>query len=189
MSGHPGHPLDPPLDPYVALGHGRVYQRAGSVNAVIRGRSMQTIIVLRVFLREIFVLVWLYSRTKTAMSEDFILLPTVAHTDTRPKECRVYRCRQRLVRLYFLPRDAMLAPVYAVVPCPSVRRSSVTSRYCIETTGRIELVFGVGLPSTYPTLCSKEIWLSPKIRVLPSGTLSQTPDLENFATASRSRCQ
>ena len=25
--------------------------------------------------------------------------------------------------------------------------------------------------------------------VLPSGTLSQTPDLENFATSDRSRCQ
>jgi len=46
---------------------------------------MQTIIVLRVFLREIFVLVWLYSRTKTAMSEDFILLPTVAHTSTHDR--------------------------------------------------------------------------------------------------------
>jgi len=32
--------------------------------------------------------------------------------------------------------------------------------------------------------------ISPKIRVLPSGTLSQTPDLENFTTmASRSRSQ
>ena len=28
------------------------------------------------------------------------------------------------------------------------------------------------LPSTRPTLCQKEIWLSPKIRALPSGTLS-----------------
>jgi len=44
------------------------------------------------------------------------------------------------------------------------------------------------LPSTYPTLRYKEIWVSPKIRVLPSGTLSQTSDLENFATVSRSRC-
>ena len=32
------------------------------------------------------------------------------------------------------------------------------------------------LPSTYPALCYKEIWVSPKIRVLSSGTLSQTPD-------------
>jgi len=42
------------------------------------------------------------------------------------------------------------------------------------------------LPSTYPALCEKEILVSLKIRVLPSGTLSQTPDLENFATAYRS---
>ena len=40
-------------------------------------------------------------------------------------------------------------------------------------------------------LSSKEIWVSPKIGVglLLSGTLSQTPDFENFVTACRSRCQ
>ena len=43
--------------------------------------------------------------------------------------------------------------------------------------------------STYFTLWYKEMWVSPKITVLPRGTLSQTLDLENFATASRSRCQ
>jgi len=32
-----------------------------------------------------------------------------------------------------------------------------------------------------PTLCYKEIWVSPKIRVLPSGTVSQTPDLETIS--------
>jgi len=31
-------------------------------------------------------------------------------------------------------------------------------------------------------LCCKKIQVSAKIRVLPSGTFSQTPDLENFAT-------
>ena len=37
----------------------------------------------------------------------------------------------------------------------------------------------------------KEIWVSPKIQVLSSGTLSKsnTPDLENFATASWLHCQ
>ena len=45
------------------------------------------------------------------------------------------------------------------------------------------------LSSTYPTLCCKEIWVSPKITVLSYGTLSQTSDLENFATASCSPCQ
>jgi len=80
--------------------------------------------------------------------------------------------------------------------CPSLRptvrlsvRPSVTSRYCIETTWRIELIVGIGLPSTDPTLCYKEIWVSPKIKVLPYWTLCQTPDLENFTTASQSRRQ
>ena len=42
------------------------------------------------------------------------------------------------------------------------------------------------LLSTYSTLCSKEIYVPTKIPVLPSGTLSQTPDFKNFATAYRS---
>jgi len=75
--------------------------------------------------------------------------------------------------------------VFAIVVCLSVRQSvcrSVTSRYCIETTGRIwARVWHGDFLSHIP--------LSPKIRALPSGTLSQTLDLENFATASRSRCQ
>jgi len=45
------------------------------------------------------------------------------------------------------------------------------------------------LPSTSPALHCKEILISAKIRVLPSGTLSQTLDLENFTTASGSCCQ
>ena len=40
--------------------------------------------------------------------------------------------------------------------------------------------------STHPTLYFKEIRVSPKLMVLPSGTLTQTLDLENFATAYRS---
>jgi len=41
------------------------------------------------------------------------------------------------------------------------------------------------LPSTFPILCYREIQVSPKIKVLPSGTLSQTPVLENFASECR----
>jgi len=40
-------------------------------------------------------------------------------------------------------------------------------------------------PSVYPTLCFTGIPVSSKIRVLPSGTLFKTLDLENFATARR----
>jgi len=45
------------------------------------------------------------------------------------------------------------------------------------------------LPSTHPILCYKEILVPPKLKVLSSGTLSQTLDLENFATASRWCCE
>ena len=43
-------------------------------------------------------------------------------------------------------------------------------------------------PEPYARLSSMG-YLLPKIKTLSSRTLSQTPDLENFATASRSRCQ
>jgi len=79
----------------------------------------------------------------------------------------------------------MLARHIAVVVCPSVRHEPVLYRN--DRTNRAG--FGTELPSTYHTLCYEEIWVSPKIRVLLSGTLFQTPDLENFATASRSSCE
>jgi len=92
----------------------------------------------------------------------------------------------------FLPRDAMLARYLlslSVSVCLSVR-PSVTSRYCIERNGRNPAGFGTEASSHLSyTLRYDEIRVSPKIRVLPSGTLSQTPDFENFATASRSCCQ
>jgi len=37
------------------------------------------------------------------------------------------------------------------------------------------------LPSTYPTLCYMEARVPPKIRVLPPGTLSQTPDFRKLS--------
>jgi len=94
--------------------------------------------------------------------------------------------------LYLFSARYTLLARYRPVLSSCVRLSvcpSATSRYCIGTTGRIELVSAWWLPSTNPTLRCTEIWVSPKIRVFPSGTLSQTPDFENFATTSRSRCQ
>ena len=77
---------------------------------------------------------------------------------------------------------------YAVVACPSVR-PSVTSQYCTGTTGRIELVFGIEASFHLShTVLKRNLGIS-KIRILPSGTLFQTPHSENFATARRSRCQ
>ena len=68
--------------------------------------------------------------------------------------------------LDFYSRDAMLVQYYLhMALCPSVCLS-VTSRYCVETAERIELIFGVGLNATlslsYTVLCSKGIRVSRK---------------------------
>ena len=51
------------------------------------------------------------------------------------------------------------------------------------------LVFGMDASFHLSYSVLWESWASPEIMVLPSGTLCQTPDSENFATASQSRCQ
>jgi len=98
----------------------------------------------------------------------------------------VVEIRCRMV-VKFLPRDAMLAR-YMLSSCfPSVRPSQagIASKPLDESSWFLSRK----IPSTYPTLCCKTSFVSPKIKVPPSGTLPRTPDLENFATASRSRCQ
>ena len=72
--------------------------------------------------------------------------------------------------------EVMLAQ-YILSSCVCLSCLFITRQYCIETTGRIELVLACRLPSTYPTLCFKEIWLLPKIRVLP---LELCPKLRKF---------
>jgi len=84
------------------------------------------------------------------------------------------------VKSYFYQHDAMLAWLLAVVMCLCV---SVTRQYCIEMAAWIELIFACRFPSICATMYFKEIRVPLKIRVLPSGTLSQTLDLENFTTA------
>ena len=84
---------------------------------------------------------------------------------------------------YFYQRDAMLAQVglLAMALCPSVCLSvsvrlsqiGVLSKWLYESSWFLAWE----LPSTHPTLYEKEILVSPKIRILPSGTLSRTPDL------------
>jgi len=93
-----------------------------------------------------------------------------------------------ILTIVFLQHDARLAWCHHVSVHQSIRHM-VISQYCIETTGRIKLLLVWMLPSTYLTLCYKETWVSPKITVLPSWTLSQTMYLENFTTASQSCCQ
>jgi len=80
--------------------------------------------------------------------------------------------------------------VFAVVVCPSVRLSvrhkpALYRNYC---TNRALILARrpSGRTSTYLTLWYKEIPVSPKIRVLSSGTMFQT---QHFATANRSLCQ
>jgi len=76
-------------------------------------------------------------------------------------------------RCSFYPCDAMLAQVVAI----ALR----LCRCSVEADGLIKLVFG--------NTVFKEIQVSTKIRVLTSGILSKTPDLENFSLAYRSsRC-
>jgi len=90
----------------------------------------------------------------------------------------------------FLLRDATEPWYTAMVLCLSVCLSvSVKSRSSTETAERIELILAWELPSTYPTQCYKEIRVSPKIRVLPSGTTSQTLDLIFPRHVDRSHCQ
>jgi len=80
----------------------------------------------------------------------------------------------------------LLSACVGLFVCPSVRLSQAGT-----VSKRLDASSWFSawrFPSTYPTLCCKEIWVSSKIRVLPSGTLSQTPDSENFTTALRHRC-
>jgi len=63
----------------------------------------------------------------------------------------------------------------------------LSTEFPAHTCWTIQLFFFVTEVSFHSVF--KEIWLFPKIMVLPSGTSSQTPDLENFAMASRLRCQ
>jgi len=81
----------------------------------------------------------------------------------------------------FLParRRASAGTSYGLV---SVRPID-TSRSSIETAERIELIFGTDASfGLHPTLCYKEIRVSPKTRVglLLAGTLPQTRDFKIF---------
>jgi len=69
-------------------------------------------------------------------------------TDSRPRTLIVYGFLLPFGRYKF---DNLLSS------CVRLSRPSVTSQFCIETTGRIELVFRIDASSTYSTLCCKEI--------------------------------
>jgi len=106
-----------------------------------------------------------------------------SHRCHSSQECIMYR-------IHFYPRDAMLARVLANVAmalrlsvCLSVCRKLECS---LETDERIELVFGMGAyfhPSY--TVLKGNSGIS-KYKGTSPGTLSQTRDLENFASMYRS---
>ena len=87
-------------------------------------------------------------------------------------KCRLAICTPVAEHDNFFTARRYASAVYAVVVCPSV-----TSRYCIETTGRVELVFGTDA-SFHLSHTVLNLGIS-KIRVHSSGTLFQS--LENFA--------
>ena len=82
----------------------------------------------------------------------------------------------------------MLARVLAMALCLSVRPSVRLSQVGVlsKLSDESGWFSAWELPSTYPTLYYKEIQVPSKITALPPGTLLQTLDLENFATAYRS---
>ena len=82
----------------------------------------------------------------------------------------------------FYPRDIMQAWVLAMALCPCLPQVGVLSKWM----DRIIWLLAWGLLSTSPTPCFKEIQVSTKTTVLPSGTFFQTPHTENFASAYRS---
>jgi len=79
--------------------------------------------------------------------------------------------------------------VYAMAPCPSVcirlSQVGVLSKRLKKSSWFLARGASFNLPNTV----FKKIRVSPKIKVLPSGTLPRTLDLENIATASQSCCQ
>ena len=83
----------------------------------------------------------------------------------------------------------MLARLLAVATYLSVCLClclSVTGRCSNETDERIELVLGRELPSTYPTLCVKEIRVPSKQGYFPHWNFVPNSGLRNFAIAYRS---
>ena len=93
-----------------------------------------------------------------------------------------------LVSCFYSP-DAMLARVLAVAACLCVCLSACLSRVgvLLKQLNESSWFLAPKLPSTHPALCYEEIRVSSEIRALPSGTLSQTLDLKNFAPAYDSR--
>ena len=99
--------------------------------------------------------------------------------------CEPTKEAQHRLDTCFYPRDAMLARVLAMAVSVSVCLS-VASRCSIETDERIELVLGTGASFRLSYTVLKGNSGISKIRVLPSETVPNYTDLENFASVYRS---
>jgi len=74
------------------------------------------------------------------------------------------------------------------MPWPSVRVRHKWEFYQNGWTNRAGYWHGSFLPDTY-TILLRSLGISKNYKVIPSRALSQTPDIEHFVTACRSRCQ
>jgi len=113
------------------------------------------------------------------LSQSRLVLPywyqlTQVVLEKRPLTC-LFHCNSLNV-FVFLPTRL----------CAGYGPVSVTSHCSIKMAEPVKLVFAWDLPSSCHTLSFKVTHISSKIRVVPSGTLSWTPELVNFATAYRS---
>ena len=90
------------------------------------------------------------------------------------------------ISIYFT-RDTLLARYLLLSVRPSVRPSQagIVSKRLDKSSWLLARRF----PATIPHCVIKKFGYLQKLRVLFCGTLSQTPDLDNFARANRSRCQ
>ena len=113
-----------------------------------------------------------------------ILLPPVNGVDVPAFVPR------HLPPIWFLPaRRYAIARLRAMALCLSVCLFVCLSQVRVLSKRENESCWFWARPGAsfdHPMLSCKKIRVSPKITALPSGTLSDTPDLENFATAYRS---
>ena len=102
----------------------------------------------------------------------------------RIRHCQ-YSVADAALKVFFTaPRHA--SAVYAVVACPSVRPSIRPSQAGIVSKRLDESSYSFshgGFLPPIPHWLVRKFRLSPKVRVLPYETLSQTPDLKSFVTA------
>jgi len=76
-----------------------------------------------------------------------------------------------------------------------LQKSTPVASSCFTARRYARAVYAVMCLFVRPSVCLSQAgvvskpMVSEKLRILPSGTLSQTPDFENFATISRSCCQ